>query len=105
VDGNDGNDDSQTYAEIFVSWEEYDWEELPPDVQAAYQVLGWSQTNWDEGLTAYTDELLWEELSPVQRDAATYLGYSALLWNTSSEMTMMLMTLTWKIIQVLQVQR
>lgn len=85
VEVDDDNDDNQTYAEIIVPWENYDWEGLPPDVQAAYQVLGWSQIAWDEGLGAYTDELLWEDLTPVQRDAAAYLGYSTLLWNSSSE--------------------
>ena len=65
-----------------VSGDYYDeyWKDLPPDVQAAYAVLGFDENKWDNGLPSDTSTLGWEELGPARQAAALSLGYTEEVW-------------------------
>ena len=68
-------------AEVSLEWEDYDWSELPQDIQAAYMVLGYSQESWDNGLGVFSDDLSWDELSDDEKAAAITIGYTQAIWD------------------------
>ena len=63
------------------TYDDFDWAELPADVQEAATVLGYDENIWDIGLPAATDDLAWEELSPEQQAAAALFGYNEEIWD------------------------
>ena len=67
--------------EVALEWDDYDWTELPPDVQASYMVLGYSEEIWDNGDSVFSDELSWEELSMDEQTAALTIGYTQEIWD------------------------
>lgn len=67
-------------------YEDYDWVELPPNVQEAAVTLGWSQPSWDsENGTAWSEELLWDELSLEAKEAAAIFGYDQASWDANGD--------------------
>lgn len=68
------------------TYDEYDWGELPPDVQVAASALGYDQDVWCMGGVASTDDLYWDELSPEQQEAAGLLGYSQDTWDVDGNL-------------------
>ncbi|CAB9514039.1 CLECT [Seminavis robusta] len=69
-------------------YDDFAWEELPPEVQAAAKVLGYDPNTWDNGLPIPAVELFWAQLSPEQQEAAAVLGYDQESWdNAEAEST------------------
>jgi len=61
-------------------FEEYDWIELPANVQEAAKVLGYNKGSWDHDVKTEHFNKDWNELSIVQQNAATILGYTPKMW-------------------------
>ena len=59
------------------------WDELPPDIQYAYTVLGYDQTSWDNDIPVPADEMAWDELSSAMKGAALSIGYTQEIWDES----------------------
>jgi uncharacterized membrane protein SirB2 len=76
--GNDTAVDSNYY-------EDYDWNELPPDVMEAAVILGWDQSLWDNSGTAWSDSKYWSELPPEAQEAAAVFGYDEASWNAGGD--------------------
>jgi hypothetical protein len=57
-----------------------DWADLPPDIQAAYTVLGYNQNSWDYGTEVEADTKDWADLTSEQQDAALFIGYTEFIW-------------------------
>lgn len=59
----------------------YDWKELPDDVRAAAELLGYSKSLWDHDKEPEAAEKDWSELTPEQQEACKVLGYDEAKWN------------------------
>ena len=81
AEDDDSGNDRKLLARFLSTYEDYDWDELDVEVQAAAETLGWNQEIWDKGGIAYTDNLSWSELTPEQQTAARVLGYSQATWD------------------------
>ena len=57
-------------------WNGFTWEELPNEIQAHFEILGYNEERWDTGGTAFTENLYWDELTQPQQQAAKALGYN-----------------------------
>ena len=66
-------------------YEDYDWTELPTDVQEAATNLGWSESLWDNDGTSWSDEIFWDDLPPEAKEAAAVLGYDQASWDASGD--------------------
>lgn len=64
-------------------YDDWNWKELPPDVQAAAKVLGYTKQIWDDDGDCECEEIDWDELTPEQREAAVVLGYDKRKWNSN----------------------
>eukprot|EP00759_Apiculatamorpha_spiralis_P018716 PhF_6_TR25104/c0_g1_i1/m.34489/K17839/PAO4, PAO3, PAO2; polyamine oxidase len=62
-------------------FEDYDWEELKPEVQRAASTLGYTKKTWDSGKDTAISNKDWEELSSEQQSAAKILGYNQASWD------------------------
>ena len=66
-------------------YEDYDWAELPSDVQEAAKVLGYTQKLWDGD----EDTPAWEkdycDLTAAEKSAAKVLGYNEDSWNEDDD--------------------
>lgn len=64
---------------------EFEWDELPKEVQAAFVTLGYTADIYDDpfgiGLKASSDGYAWADLKPEQQEAAILVGYDELLWD------------------------
>ena len=69
-----------------TTYDDYDWAELPPEVQAAASLLGYDQFIWDNNGTAWSSELVWNDLSPEAQEAATVLGYHQASWDADGDL-------------------
>ena len=72
-----------SYSEFYS---DYDFDELPANVQAAANAVGYTQDVWDncvagELCNAQMDNLRWRGLSKVQRTNLKVLGYSCWVWD------------------------
>ena len=69
--------------EAFVLGGTYRWAELSLRIRIAASALGWTPTQWDNGIPSLpdTENLTWEELGPGERGAAILLGYNQESWN------------------------
>ena len=72
-----------------AQWYDSYWADLPPNIQAAFAALGYTQEIWDNELAAPTDDMEWTELSPDQQAAAVTLGYDQALWDNEPETSAM----------------
>jgi len=65
-------------------YDDDDWDELPPHIQTAANVLGYTAEMWDHDKSP--DNLKdWKDLTPAERDAATLLGYNATTWDDDDD--------------------
>ena len=64
-------------------YDDYDWKELPPDVQKACEVLGYNKKLWDKDGKSEYEEYDWDELPKEQQEAAKILGYDKKKWDES----------------------
>ena len=63
-------------------WVNTPWEEMTPEEQALWNVLGWNADNWDgESGLPQSELTLWADLSPEEQAAAAELGYDERAWN------------------------
>jgi hypothetical protein len=56
------------------------WQDLPPEIQDAYGILGYNQVAWDTGQAVLVDSMGWDELSPEMQQAALFIGYTEGIW-------------------------
>lgn len=63
----------------------YDWVDLPPDVQNAAMILGYDQFLWDSDGESWSEELFWDELSLEAQEAAAVFGYDEASWNADGD--------------------
>ena len=64
-------------------YEDYDWNELPKEVQEAAKELGYDKKMWDKDKEPDTADLDWDELTPEQQKAAEILGFDQKTWDES----------------------
>ena len=65
-------------------YDEYDWSELPAEVQKAAAVLGYNAKKWDADEETDFEDCDWDELNAEQQKAAAVLGYNKQKWDESS---------------------
>ena len=66
---------------------QFGWADLLPHIQVAASTLGWDQTKWDGGGTAWSDDKYWDELPPEAQRAAFLLGYEKWSWDGTDPVT------------------
>ena len=59
----------------------YDWDELPDEVRAAAELLGYRQFLWDHDKEPELAEKDWSELTAEEQEACKVLGYDEAKWN------------------------
>eukprot|EP00574_Skeletonema_japonicum_P006660 CAMPEP_0201714626 /NCGR_PEP_ID=MMETSP0593-20130828/1024_1 /ASSEMBLY_ACC=CAM_ASM_000672 /TAXON_ID=267983 /ORGANISM="Skeletonema japonicum, Strain CCMP2506" /LENGTH=67 /DNA_ID=CAMNT_0048203917 /DNA_START=22 /DNA_END=225 /DNA_ORIENTATION=+ len=64
-------------------YDDYDWEELSAEVQAAAAALGYNQKIWDADEEPDACDEDWKDLTAAQQKAATVLGYNKKSWDSS----------------------
>lgn len=70
--------------DIDAFWDPFDWNELTPAEQAAWAVLGWNASSWDDETNIpASDEADWDDLTAEEQAAATALGYDQPTWDTT----------------------
>jgi len=69
--------------EELMMWGTYTWENLPNEIQKAFEILGYDEELWNTEGTALATTLHWRELTPPQQEQAGILGYTPELWNTA----------------------
>lgn len=62
-------------------YDAYDWDELPPDIQAAALLVGYTKQLWNHNKEPKEAEKSWQELTTEQQAAANVLGYDQENWN------------------------
>ena len=66
-------------------YDEFGWDELPKEVQAAFVTLGYTADIYEDplgiGLKASSDGYVWADLKPEQQEAAILVGYDEVLWD------------------------
>jgi hypothetical protein len=66
-------------------YDDYSWDEMPPQVQDAFALLGYDQELWDDplgiGLKASSENYSWADLLLEQQGAATLVGYNKQSWD------------------------
>merc|ERR1711937_873555 len=64
------------------TYNEFDWDDLPDNIQDAAADLGYNKWIWEsDDLQPESDDKSWDELASVERKAATVLGYNKKMWN------------------------
>eukprot|EP00542_Grammatophora_oceanica_P020026 CAMPEP_0194026990 /NCGR_PEP_ID=MMETSP0009_2-20130614/1231_1 /TAXON_ID=210454 /ORGANISM="Grammatophora oceanica, Strain CCMP 410" /LENGTH=67 /DNA_ID=CAMNT_0038665909 /DNA_START=85 /DNA_END=288 /DNA_ORIENTATION=+ len=64
-------------------YDDYDWDELPKEVQAAATTLGYNKKMWDKDKDPESSDKDWEELTSAEQSAAVVLGYDQKKWDAS----------------------
>lgn len=67
-----------------ISWDDNDWEELPPHVQSAALVLGYTKQLWDSDTEPSATSKDWKQLAQGEKEAARILGYNRKTWDDES---------------------
>eukprot|EP00814_Leptocylindrus_danicus_P012197 CAMPEP_0116024128 /NCGR_PEP_ID=MMETSP0321-20121206/12104_1 /TAXON_ID=163516 /ORGANISM="Leptocylindrus danicus var. danicus, Strain B650" /LENGTH=68 /DNA_ID=CAMNT_0003495743 /DNA_START=58 /DNA_END=264 /DNA_ORIENTATION=+ len=62
-------------------YSDYDWVELPTEVQKAAATLGYDNEAWDNDKEPKICDQYWKDLSNDQQAAAAMLGYNESTWN------------------------
>lgn len=62
-------------------YDDYDWDELPEDVKAAAELLGYTKKIWDTDGKPETHDYDWDDLSEDQKKAAAVFGYDKDKWD------------------------
>ena len=73
-----GDDDAEGKANHY---EDYDYDELPEEVKAAANALGYDKKLWDGDGKPPSEDKDWEELTKAEREAAEILGYTEETWD------------------------
>ena len=61
-----------------------DWSDLPDDIQAAYEALGYDEDVWcNDGDPPASEDKDWSRLSAAEKAAASVLGYDEESWDNS----------------------
>lgn len=63
-------------------FEDYDWIELPANVQEAAKILGYNKGAWDHDVKTDHFNKDWNELSKAQQSAAATMGWEKQTWCT-----------------------
>jgi len=66
-------------------YEEYDFDDLPPEVRNAAKFLGYTSSIWDKDGKVPLEKKDWAELTKEQQGAASVLGYTAEKWDNESD--------------------
>ena len=66
---------------MVCKYDDYDWAELEPSVQAAASKLGFTPAMWDADEEPDVCDEYWKDLSEEQKAAAATLGYTGESWN------------------------
>ena len=64
-------------------YDDYDWDELPPEAKTACMTLGYNKTVWDENGKPNSESKDWDELTDAEKAAAKVLGYDQKKWDSS----------------------
>ena len=64
-------------------YDDYDWDELPKEIQDAAKVLGYTKKLWDNDKTPEECDEDWVDLTVEQKAAAIKLGYDRKRWDAS----------------------
>eukprot|EP00539_Tryblionella_compressa_P002138 CAMPEP_0178740286 /NCGR_PEP_ID=MMETSP0744-20121128/4504_1 /TAXON_ID=913974 /ORGANISM="Nitzschia punctata, Strain CCMP561" /LENGTH=68 /DNA_ID=CAMNT_0020393039 /DNA_START=44 /DNA_END=250 /DNA_ORIENTATION=- len=64
-------------------YDDYDWDELPKEIQDAAKVLGFTKKLWDNDEEPDECDEYWKDLTPEQQAAAKKLGYDQKMWDSS----------------------
>jgi len=68
------------------TYNEFDWDDLPDNIQDAAAELGYNKWVWEsDDLQPESDEKMWHELTEEEKRAAHVLGYTKQLWNGESD--------------------
>ncbi|EJK44645.1 hypothetical protein THAOC_36801, partial [Thalassiosira oceanica] len=77
-DGGGGEDKAAQIAAYDVS----DWSDLPPDVKAAYETLGYDESAWcGDADEPPSNGKAWSQLSAEEQNAASVIGYTKQSWD------------------------
>jgi len=69
-----------------LSYDEFDWDDLPDNIQVAAAELGYNKWIWESNdLQPASDDKLWDELLAAERRAASMLGYTKQSWNGDTD--------------------
>eukprot|EP00562_Extubocellulus_spinifer_P024837 CAMPEP_0178673796 /NCGR_PEP_ID=MMETSP0698-20121128/34493_1 /TAXON_ID=265572 /ORGANISM="Extubocellulus spinifer, Strain CCMP396" /LENGTH=347 /DNA_ID=CAMNT_0020317831 /DNA_START=16 /DNA_END=1060 /DNA_ORIENTATION=+ len=74
---------SGSYEDFYA---DYDFAELPPDVQDAADALGYDREVWDNCVAvvcADVDNMMWDDMSDEEQRLAAVLGYDCWTWNNA----------------------
>lgn len=68
------------------TYDEFDWDDLPDNIQDAAIELGYNKWIWtsDDTEPASNDKY-WDELTPAERKSASLLGYTKKTWDCEDE--------------------
>lgn len=64
-------------------YDDYDWKELPAEVQKAAETLGYNKKMWDKDKSPDSEDKDWDELTAAEQEAAKVLGYDQKSWDAS----------------------
>ena len=62
-------------------YDDYDFEELPPEVQQAAKDLGYTEKMWDKDKEPKSASKDWDELTEKEKAAAKVFGYDQAKWD------------------------
>lgn len=65
-----------------VSWEDNDWDELPPYVQKAASCLGYTKEIWNDDEDPPSKAKDWGDLTRDEKEAAALLGFDRTTWGS-----------------------
>lgn len=68
-----------------VTWEDNDWEELPPHVKTAAEFLGYTKHLWDNDEEPASNARDWDDLNPREKEAARIMGFNRRKWDDESD--------------------
>jgi hypothetical protein len=69
------------------TWSNVDWDEMPPDAQTDWELLGWTQEKWDYDIRdgkETAESKSWKELTATEREAARQLGFTQATWDSDA---------------------
>ena len=71
-----------------VTYDEYDWDDLPETVKTAATLLGYNANVWDEDEEPESESKTWDDLTTKEKKAAKRLGFDRDKWdNDDTEST------------------
>mmetsp|Transcript_26843 Transcript_26843/g.62752 ORF Transcript_26843/g.62752 Transcript_26843/m.62752 type:complete len:96 (-) Transcript_26843:205-492(-) len=66
---------------VLDKYEDYDWDELPKDIQELCAILGYTKKLWDKDKEPEAMDEDWADLTDEQKAAAEKLGYTETTWD------------------------